>query len=260
MATTTPNYGWTVPTSTDLVKDGATAIETLGDSVDATVKALNPSTTLGDVEYRSATANTNTRLGIGTTGQVLSVVGGVPAWATPGGDTAFTLLNAGGTALTGAGTITVSGITKNNIFVLVAGASSASANSDMRLRINTDSTSKYNSNGMQIRQTSTYVGSGFGSTVNGMNEPLDGNTYFQLGSMSGNAASTFSGYATISGAKSTGPKILTGAGGSETASTGSDAKANAVGGVYTGTSAVSSISLISGTGNFDAGTLYVYEG
>jgi hypothetical protein len=82
MATTTPNYGWVVPTSTDLVKDGATAIETLGDSADATVKALNPETTLGDIAYRSATANTNTRLGIGTTGQVLSVVGGVPAWAT----------------------------------------------------------------------------------------------------------------------------------------------------------------------------------
>jgi hypothetical protein len=37
MATTTPNYGWTVPTSTDLVKDGAVAIETLGDSVDASL-------------------------------------------------------------------------------------------------------------------------------------------------------------------------------------------------------------------------------
>jgi hypothetical protein len=37
MATTTPNYGWAVPTSTDLVKDGATAIETLGDSIDASM-------------------------------------------------------------------------------------------------------------------------------------------------------------------------------------------------------------------------------
>jgi hypothetical protein len=37
MATTTPNYGWPVPTSTDLVKDGATAIEALGDAVDATL-------------------------------------------------------------------------------------------------------------------------------------------------------------------------------------------------------------------------------
>jgi hypothetical protein len=34
MATTTPNYLWSVPTSSDLVKNGATAIETLGDSVD----------------------------------------------------------------------------------------------------------------------------------------------------------------------------------------------------------------------------------
>jgi len=81
MATTT-NYGWTTPNDTDLVKDGAAAIRTLGSSVDTTTKALNPSTTLGDIEYRSATANTNTRLGIGTTGQVLTVAGGVPTWAT----------------------------------------------------------------------------------------------------------------------------------------------------------------------------------
>jgi hypothetical protein len=81
MANTT-NYNWETPDDTDLVKDGAAAIRTLGSSVDTTTKALNPSTTLGDIEYRSSTANTNTRLGIGTTGQVLSVVGGVPAWAT----------------------------------------------------------------------------------------------------------------------------------------------------------------------------------
>jgi hypothetical protein len=82
MATTT-NYSWTTPDDTDLVKDGAAAIRTLGSSVDTTTKALNPSTTLGDIEYRSSTANTNTRLGIGTTGQILTVAGGVPSWATP---------------------------------------------------------------------------------------------------------------------------------------------------------------------------------
>jgi len=82
MATTT-NYGWTTPDDTALVKDGASAIRTLGTSIDTTTKALNPSTTLGDVEYRSSTSNTNTRLGIGSTGQVLTVAGGVPSWATP---------------------------------------------------------------------------------------------------------------------------------------------------------------------------------
>jgi hypothetical protein len=116
MATTT-NYGWTTPDNTDLVKDGATAIRTLGSSIDTTTKNLNPSTTLGDIEYRSATANTNTRLGIGTTGQVLSVSGGVPAWATiaSGG---MTLLST--TSLSGLQT-TVSSIdqTYTNLYILI---------------------------------------------------------------------------------------------------------------------------------------------
>jgi hypothetical protein len=82
MATTT-NYGWTTPDDTDLVKDGAAAIRTLGSSVDTTTKALNPSTTEGDIEYRSATANTNSRLAIGTAGQILTVNSGedAPEWA-----------------------------------------------------------------------------------------------------------------------------------------------------------------------------------
>ncbi len=37
MATTTPNNGWPVPTSTDYVKDGASAIESLGDAIDTSV-------------------------------------------------------------------------------------------------------------------------------------------------------------------------------------------------------------------------------
>jgi hypothetical protein len=91
MATTT-NYGWTTPDDTALVKDGAAAIRTLGSSIDTTTKALNPSTTLGDIEYRSATANTNTRLGIGTNGQVLTVAGGLPTWAAGSAAAALTVV------------------------------------------------------------------------------------------------------------------------------------------------------------------------
>jgi hypothetical protein len=109
MATTTPNFGWAVPTSTDLVKDGAVAIETLGDSIDASLVDLkggttgqvlakasgtdmdfswttpsaggmtNPMTTTGDMIY-SSSGSTPARRGIGSTGQVLAVSGGVPAW------------------------------------------------------------------------------------------------------------------------------------------------------------------------------------
>jgi len=82
MATTT-NYGWGTPDDTDLVKDGALAIRDLGQDIDTTTKALNPETTTGDIAYRSATANTNTRLALGTAGQVLTVNSGAtaPEWA-----------------------------------------------------------------------------------------------------------------------------------------------------------------------------------
>jgi hypothetical protein len=115
MATTTPNFGWAVPTSTDLVKDGAVAIETLGDAIDASLVDLkggtsgqvlkknsntdmdfvwsadsagmtNPMTTTGDTIY-SSSGSTPARLGIGSTGQVLTVASGVPSWATPAGGT-----------------------------------------------------------------------------------------------------------------------------------------------------------------------------
>lgn len=90
MATTTPNFGWPVPTSTDLVKDGATAIEALGDSIDASMLDLKG----------------------GTTGQVLSKNSNTDmdfVWVTDaGGDitgvTAGTGISGGGTS----GTVTVS--------------------------------------------------------------------------------------------------------------------------------------------------------
>jgi hypothetical protein len=45
-------------------------------------------TTTGDTLYASA-ANTAARLGIGSTGQVLTVSGGVPSWATPASGSTF---------------------------------------------------------------------------------------------------------------------------------------------------------------------------
>jgi hypothetical protein len=58
-----------------------------------TTGMVNPMTTTGDTIY-SSSGSTPARLGIGTTGQVLTVAGGVPTWATAGGAsytyTAFT--------------------------------------------------------------------------------------------------------------------------------------------------------------------------
>ena len=111
---TTTNFGWTTTADTDLVKDGAAAIRTLGNGIDTSLldlkggttgqvlsKASNTDldfswvaqddsnaiqnallTTTGDTIYASS-ASTPARLGIGTTGQVLTVSGGVPTWSTP---------------------------------------------------------------------------------------------------------------------------------------------------------------------------------
>jgi len=140
MATTT-NYGWTTPDDTALVKDGASAIRTLGTSVDTTTKALNPSTTLGDIEYRSSTANTNTRLGIGTTGQVLAVSGGVPAWTTPSSG-GMTLISE--TVASGLSSLSLTGLGSYKQLVLTwSGITHSTTGSQFDLRLNNDSGSNY---------------------------------------------------------------------------------------------------------------------
>lgn len=137
MASTT-NYSWSTPDDTALVKDGAAAIRSLGSSIDTTTKALNPSTTLGDIEYRSATANTNTRLGIGTSGQVLTVSGGVPAWTTvsSGG---MTLITSG--SFSGA-SVTLSSIsgTYKNLELVIRNYRPATNDTQLGVRFNGDST------------------------------------------------------------------------------------------------------------------------
>ena len=141
MATTT-NYGWTTPDDTALVKDGASAIRTLGSSVDTTTKNLNPETTLGDIAYRSSTANVKTRLALGTAGQVLTVNSGAnaPEWAaiSAGG---YTSLASG--SLTGATVdlTTISAAYKK--LVLVLRDMSMSGSDEFVIRLNGSSSGIY---------------------------------------------------------------------------------------------------------------------
>jgi hypothetical protein len=140
MASTT-NYSWSTPDDTDLVKDGAAAIRTLGSSIDTTTKALNPSTTLGDVEYRSATANTNTRLGIGTTGQILTVAGGVPTWASPASAGSLTLLSTTTCSGTTTSITSING-TYKNLYIEVENMNAAN-DFEVSFRLNGSSTLHY---------------------------------------------------------------------------------------------------------------------
>ena len=327
MANTT-NYNWETPDDTDLVKDGAAAIRTLGSSIDTTTKNLNPQTTTGALAYRSATANVNTALPIGTAGQILAVSGGVPAWinndqgditevqagvgisvtsgtgpipiitnsstdlittagdllygtaadtvarlgigtagqvlkvnsgatapewgAAAAGGANWSLLNSGGTALTGAQTVTVSGISgKDQIMVLIDAASSASAGSLIYLRLNTDTGTNYYLYGADFYWPATYSAANY----NGMT-PV-GNTGIRLAFMSGSATSTVSAYVLLSGCNSAGVKVFNSAAGAMAAS--NNGQQNyIVGGYYDSASTISSVSVFSATGNLDAGTVYVY--
>ena len=163
MATTT-NYSWTTPDDTALVKDGASAIRSLGTSIDTTTKNLNPSTTLGDIEYRSSTANTNTRLGIGSSGQVLTVAAGVPSWATPAGGGALILVKTQ-TIGSAVSSITVSSAfssTYDNYLITISGGV-LSTNANLNCQLGS-TTSGYYMNGYYMQPTSTTVG---GDALNG---------------------------------------------------------------------------------------------
>jgi hypothetical protein len=252
MATTT-NYGWTTPDDTALVKDGAAAIRTLGTSIDTTTKNLNPSTTLGDIEYRSSTANTNTRLGIGSTGQVLTVAGGVPSWATAaGGVSGLTLLNSGGTSLSGSST-TVSGISsKNVVYVYINGVQTNSGTSTIRFRLNGSTTQAdyiANINGIQSNPS-------YSSDFNQQGQQGTNPDGFRAFLASDNTSSVGGGSILILGADTTNVKpciiqgYATGAGGNyQTATNGT--------GLFVPASAITSMT-VSCNATFTAGTMYVY--
>jgi hypothetical protein len=98
-------------TGTVAIANGGTGATTAA----AAYNALTPLTTTGDIVYE-ASAGTAARLPIGTTGQVLSVVAGVPSWTTSSGSGTVTsvaatvpsFLSVTGSPITSSGTLAIS--------------------------------------------------------------------------------------------------------------------------------------------------------
>ena len=219
-----------------------------------TTGMVNPMTTTGDTIY-SSSGSTPARLGIGSTGQVLTVAGGVPTWATPagGGITNWTLLNAGGTALTAATTITVSFTAPKRIMVLMIGASSANARSFITLRPNNISTADYSVAGGFLQIGKDTAGSYVRSNPYG---EYSTGTDIEFGTMSNNASSVVNGSCVIDLTDQTGWKNFTVmAAGDDTAGEGDQVYFTQ--GILEASATITSITVISSTGNFDAGTIYV---
>jgi hypothetical protein len=281
MATVTPNFNWPVPTSTDLVKDGATAIEALGDSIDASLVDLKGGTTgqvlakasgtdmdfswvaqddsnaiqnsivdaKGDLITATA-ADTPARLGVGTNGQVLTADSAEATglkWATAasGGMTLLstTTLNSGTTSQT------ISSISSSytSILIILKNVRMSVGGASFTARLNSDTGTNY------IHGSQTV----FGST----NYPRTAyETSFYLGlRTSGSTNWNMQGYGTLelynynaSGQCQVNYNLMNNDGNNSANLT------NVIGAaVYNASAAVSSITFIADS-NFTSGTVLIY--
>jgi len=237
MANTT-NYSWETPDDTDLVKDGAAAIRTLGSAIDTTTKALNPSTTLGDIEYRSSTANTNTRLAIGTTGQVLTVSGGVPSWATSSSG-AYTQLATG--SLSGASVSITSISNSYRNLQLVVQNFLPSTQTTLLLRYNSDSGTNY------LNYDTTLAGNN-----TAYNETINQISGDQHTSGTNLTIADLYDYANTTTRKLCKSLSVTQNNGTPTFNV------RSIRGSWNDTSAINSITIYVGSGTFSSGTYYLY--
>lgn len=164
MATTT-NYGWTTPDDTALVKDGASAIRTLGSSVDTTLKTqidAQIAKTIVDAKgdlIAATAADTVSRLAVGTNDQVLM------ADSTAATGLKWGTIAAGGMTLIS--TTTLSGTNVNltsipsgykSLYLIVNDAVCNAQGDAIWLRYNNDSGSNYNT--LRYQGNASSIGAG----------------------------------------------------------------------------------------------------
>jgi hypothetical protein len=181
MATTT-NFGWTTPDDTSLVKDGAAAIRTLGQSIDTSMMDLEGGTTgqvlskasNADMDFTWVTsddanaiqnaivdakgdliaataADTPARLAVGTNGQVLTADSTAATGLKWGTAAAGSLVYVGGASFSASSSQSLNNVFtstyKNYLVITNIDSSSTNLNIFFRMRASgTDSSASYYSN------------------------------------------------------------------------------------------------------------------
>ena len=257
MATTT-NYSWTTPDDTALVKDGAAAIRSLGTAIDTTVfnnASAGIAKTIVDAKgdiIAATAADTVSRLAVGANDTVLTADSTTATglkWAAPAGGGGLTLSQIATGTLSGA-SVNFTGLSSyDTIVIAIVGGTWASANSDVRFRINGVSTGgKYYYMGGAGLATGTeqrVVGQGVDAFESNNNQTYNNNTNVRI--------------LTFENCKSAGFTTL-----QENASyqnTSSNQENMNLQGWFADASAVSSIAITTTGGySFNGGTYYVIAG
>jgi hypothetical protein len=173
------------------------------------------------------------------------------AGAAAGGGANWSLLNSGGTALSGAST-TVSGISSiDKIMVLVVGASNNSNGDTCLVRFNSDTGANYGQAGSELAYSNTYAAADFTTYT-----ALTG-TSIALGKMSNNSASAVNGYVMMTGCNASGLKVFNSFGMASPGG-GTGQRSYQLAGFYNSASTISSVTILYSGGTLDAGTVYVY--
>jgi hypothetical protein len=206
---TSPIYNWPEPDNTDLVKNGALAMRTLGDAIDTTMATMVPKTIVdakGDIIAATA-ADTVSRLAVGTNGQTLvadSTAATGLKWATPA-TAASGLTFITRNSFSGVASVAIDSIFSSTYYsylVVIENIYAATATDDLHLQMRYGSTT----------QTSNYQGAAIAVGISAvtLTSPQTGTTSeFTLSTYTGNSTypSSFALYFNRVGQSSQNPRF-----------------------------------------------------
>jgi hypothetical protein len=206
-----------------------------------TTGMTNPMTTTGDTIY-SSSGSTPARLGIGSTGQVLTVAGGVPSWATPaagGGMTLLDTMSLSGSSVTSA---TFSSAYKQLVIYVTETYASAGGNT-FYARFNADTGTNY-----------AYHEAKIGGSVSV--DQAGSTDKIHIGETTADSATLrrFNSIITLMRPSDTGQVYIE----SRTYCFHAFAKQSLTTAIYDNSAAITSFTFFPDTGTFSAGTIYIY--
>jgi hypothetical protein len=248
---------WVASGATGDIEGVTAGVGISGGGTSGTVTVTNSMATAIDAKgdlVPGTGADTFARLAVGANDTVLtadsSAATGLKWAGVAAAGANWTLLNSGGTSLSGSIT-TISGISgKDKIMILWENASGndSSLYATLYVRFNEDSGSNYTARGLGISGAVNYNANIFNSQVYtdaGVRVGQMGDTHFMA----------MSGYLLVTGCNSSGTKVFNNAGSAEG---GTQTRAYITGGNYNSSSTISSVSLRISGGSFDTGTVFVY--